>query len=135
MEVLWKGWKQAWYVRDGRSGVNAGIETAYITELALGPDQLAQVGGQVVAAVGVLDARRPVVLAGAHQHVLGVVGDEAVERGFAVNLEAGREGGRGGAGASRRGARRDGRERRGVVALGCEGPSRGCGCDRPYSSG
>ena len=97
MDVLWKGW--VWdtvsTVRDGAGvWVWLGVwRAAYIAELAARAHQLAQVGGQVVAAVGLLDARRPVVGAGADQHVLRVVGDEAVERGFAVNLEPGREGG------------------------------------------
>jgi len=75
---------------------------AYIAVFSLGPDQLPQVGGQVVAAVVLLDARRPVVLAGADQHVLRVVGDEAVEGGFAVDFKPLREFGRRGTGACRR---------------------------------
>lgn len=75
---------------------------AYIAELAARPDQLAQVGHQVVAAVLLLDARRPVVLAGAHKHMLRVVGDEAVQRRLVVDLMAGQRFGRRGAGACRR---------------------------------
>ena len=48
---------------------------AYIAEFPLGSDQLAQVGHQVIAGVVLLDARWPVLLAGADQNMLCVVGD------------------------------------------------------------
>ena len=74
----------------------------HIAKLPPRPDQLAQVGGQVVAAVVLLDARRPVVLARADEHVLRVAGDGAVERGGVVDLEAVGELGGWGAGTCRR---------------------------------
>lgn len=60
----------------------------HIAEGAASADELAQVGGEVVAAVVIFYARRPVGLAGAHEDVLGVVGDEAVDVGLVVDFEA-----------------------------------------------
>lgn len=62
----------------------SGTHVAICTTAA---EKLFEISGKVVRAVVVLYARRPVVFACAHQDMLRIVGYEAVDVCFVVNLE------------------------------------------------
>ena len=74
----------------------------YIVVVTTAPEELLQIGGQVIPAVILLDLGRPVVLAGTNENMLGIAGNEAVQGRLVINLEALGELGCGRAGAGRR---------------------------------
>lgn len=89
----------------------AGVPT-HVRIGATAAEQFFEVGGEVVAAAVVLDARGPVILAGADEDLLREAGDEAGQLALVVDGEALGHRGRGGALAGWRGARRDRRQGR-----------------------
>lgn len=86
-EMVWKGWLHRRY-RQRPSVWQVNRSGAYIAKLAAAADELAQIRGEVIAAVVLLDAARPVILASADQDVLCVVGDEPIEGRFTIDFEA-----------------------------------------------
>lgn len=109
-EMWWKGCT-AWIRRSVQLGGKAGARSpSHVAIDAAAAEQLAQVSGQVVAAVVLLDAREPVAPAGTYEHVFAIVGDETVQRRCAVYLEPFGHLRSRGAGACRRRAGGNGRE-------------------------